>query len=521
MVIEKPRITGSLPDKKTLKILFLYPRYTETFWGFKHALKFISKKAAFPPLGLLTVAALLPSEWDKKLVDLNTGVLKDKDIAWADYVFVSAMGVQQASAREIISRCVQLKAKVVAGGPLFTTSDEEFKGVDHLVKGEFEGIAPRFVMDMENGCLKPVYESEGKTDTRHSPVPAWNLIDVKKYASLSVQYSRGCPYDCEFCDVVLLNGRVPRTKGVEQLINEMEAIYKLGWRSSVFMVDDNFIGNKNKLKNEILPAIIEWKKKRNHPFELNTQASIGMSDDTELMQLMVEAGFNRVFIGIETPNEDSLVECGKSQNTERDLVAAVNRIQNQGIEVQAGFIVGFDSDPSNIFERQIKFIQQSGIVAAMVGLLNAPTGTRLYKRLKSEDRLIHDISGNNTDLSINFVPRMNREKLINGYRHIMSSIYSPKQYYARIGTLLKEHHPKVVHKHSLLRTRDAQGFLNSVWYLGIREKGQKYYWRMLFSTLFRKPRSLPMVITLSIYGYHFRKLVAQYVQKPVAADIPL
>jgi len=512
---------GALPQEKILKILFLYPRYPETFWSFGHALKFISKKAAFPPLGLLTVAALLPSEWDKKLVDLNTGNLKDKDIAWADYVFVSAMDIQQASAREVISRCVQLETKVVAGGPLFTTSNEEFEGVDHLVRGEFEALAPQFVADMENGCLQRVYESERKPDTRHSPVPAWGLINIKKYASLSVQYSRGCPFDCEFCDVVLLNGRVPRTKSTEQLLNEMEAIYRLGWRDSVFIVDDNFIGNKKKLKTEVLPAIIEWKRQRNHPFVLNTQISIGISDDTQLMQLMVKAGFGKVFVGIETPNEESLVECGKSQNTDRDLIAAVKRIQNHGMEVQAGFIVGFDSDPQNIFERQIRFIQQSGIVTAMVGLLNAPAGTKLYKRLKGENRLLHDISGDNTDFSINFIPKMNREKLIDGYKHIMTAIYAPKQYYARIGTLLKEHRPQAVHKCSHLNTREVQALLKSVWYLGIRGKGQRYYWRVVISTLFRKPRSLPMVITLAIYGYHFRKLVERYAQNPSAVNAPL
>jgi len=504
-----------------MKVLFLYPRYPETFWSLKHALKIISKKAISPPLGLLTVAALLPSEWDKKLVDLNTDNLKDRDISWADYVFVSAMDIQRASVREVISRCVQLGTKVVAGGPLFTTSDEEFEGVDCLVRGEFEEIAPQFVADMENRCLQRVYEAEQKPDIQNSPVPEWNLIDIKKYASLSIQYSRGCPFDCEFCDVVLLNGRVPRTKSAEQLLNEMEAIYRLGWRNFVFIVDDNFIGNKKKLKTEVLPAIIEWKKQRNHPFELNTQVSIGISDDEQLMQLMVEAGFNTVFVGIETPSEEGLGECGKSQNAKRDLVAAVKRIQNHGMEVQGGFIVGFDSDPPNIFERQISFIQQSGIVAATVGLLNAPAGTKLYKRLKRENRLLHEISGDNTDLTINFVPKMDCEKLINGYKHIMTVIYAPKQYYARIGTLLKEHRPQVVHKHSHLNTWELQGWLKSMWYLGIREKGRRYYWRIVISTLFRRPRSLPMVITLAVYGYHFRKLVEGYAQNPTVISNPL
>ena len=503
-----------------MNILLVYPRYPETFWSFKHALKFVSKKAAFPPLGLLTIAALLPPEWEKKLVDMNTDNLKDKDITWADYVFISAMDIQRESAREVIGRCAQLQTKIVAGGPLFTIGYEEFEQVDHFVLGEFESIAPGFAADLEEGIAQRICQCESGPDIRLSPVPAWDLIDTRKYASVSVQYSRGCPFDCEFCDVVLLNGRVPRTKSAKQLLEEMEAIYHLGWRDSVFIVDDNFIGNKKKLKAEILPAIIEWKKQRNHPFELLTQASIGISDDEQLMQLMVEAGFNRVFVGIETPNEESLEECGKFQNANRDLVASVKMIQNHGMEVQGGFIVGFDNDPYNIFERQISFIQQSGIVTAMVGLLNAPKGTRLYKRLKGENRLLYEVSGDNTDFSINFVPKMSRETLINGYSHILTVIYAPKQYYARIGTLLREHRPKVVHKRSHLNIGELRGFLKSIWYLGIREKGRRYYWRMVMSTLLRRPRSLPMAITLAVYGYHFRKLVESYARKPAAVDAP-
>jgi len=503
-----------------LRILFIYPRYTETFWSFRHALKFISKKAAFPPLGLLTVAAMLPSHWEKRLVDMNTDHLKDKDIAWADYVLLGAMDIQRASALEVIQRCGQLGTRVVAGGALFTTSEEEFPGVDHVVKGEFEAVADQFVADMENGCLKEVYESDEKPDISRAPVPAWDLVDINKYASVSIQYSRGCPFDCEFCDVVLLNGRRPRTKSASQLLGEMESIYRLGWRNTVFIVDDNFIGNKKKLKAEVLPAIINWKRERNHPFDLLTQASIGIADDEELMRLMVEAGFSRVFVGIETPNEESLGECGKVQNINRDLIASVKTIQNHGMEVQGGFIVGFDSDPPNIFERQISFIQQSGIVTAMVGLLNAPAGTKLYKRLKGEDRLLHATSGDNTDFTINFVPKMSLDTLMNGYRHILTVIYAPKQYYDRIGTLLKEYRPKVVHRSSHVKFGELKGFLKSVWYLGIKEKGRRYYWRMILSTLLRRPRSLRMAVTLAVYGYHFRKLVEGHTCDPAAVSVP-
>ena len=495
-----------------MNILLVYPRYPDTFWSFKHALKFISKKAAYPPLGLLTVASMLPTGWKKKLVDLNTDKLKDADIAWADYVFLSAMAVQQQSAREVISRCNQLKVKIVAGGPLFATGHEQqdqFQGVDHFVMGEAEAVIASLVADLENGTAQPAYSSDHRPDVRHTPGPDWSLIDIGKYATLTIQYSRGCPFNCDFCDIVLLNGHVPRTKDARQLIAEMDTIYRLGWRNTVFIVDDNFIGNKKKLKAEILPAIISWMKEKNYPFTLFTQASIGISDDEDLMRLMTDAGFDRVFIGIETPNEDSLGECGKHQNANRDLVQSVKTLQHHGFEVQGGFIVGFDSDPQNIFDRQINFIQQSGIVTAMVGLLNAPPGTGLYKRLKKENRLLGQSSGDNTDFSLNFVPKMGRESLVSGYQRIITAIYSPRQYYARVRTLLREHRP-VSHKHQSLKMTHLKALLKSIWYLGIKEKGRRHYWRLFTTTLFKRPGTFPRAITLAIYGYHFRKSIDTY-----------
>jgi len=502
--------------EQVLNILFVYPRYPDTFWSHRHALKFVAKKAAYPPLGLLTVASLLPREWEKKLVDLNADDLKDEDIAWADYVFISAMDVQRQSAHEVTKRCHELGTKMVAGGPMFTTVHDEFPEVDHFVLGEAETLMPRLVADLERGSAEHYYQSDERPDVRKSPIPAWELIDTEKYATLSVQYSRGCPYDCEFCDIVLLNGRVPRTKDVRQLIDEFDAINRLGCCGAVFIVDDNFIGNKKKLKAEVLPAVIAWMKENDYPFTLFTQASIGLADDEELIKLMTEAGFNRVFIGIETPNEESLGECGKHQNTNRDLVASVRKLQNHGLEVQGGFIVGFDSDPSNIFDRQINFIQQSGIVTAMVGLLSALPGTRLWNRLSKEDRLLREASGDNTDFSVNFVPKMSRESLVGGYENVLTSIYSPRNYYARISTFFKEHRP-VVHKRRSLRRNHWGALLKSIWYLGIKEKGQVYYWRLVTSTLLRRPRSFPLAITLAVYGYHYRKLLAGYSRKLAGA----
>jgi len=492
-----------------MKILLVYPQYPDTFWSFRYALKFISKKAAFPPLGLLTVAALLPGEWEKKLVDMNVTRLTDSDIKWADYVFVSAMVVQRESAEEVIARCNQLGTRTVAGGPLFTTGYQEFGGVDHFVLGEAEVTLPRFLGDLEQGCAQHLYLADEWPDISKTPVPLWSLINMGKYSSMSLQYSRGCPFNCEFCDIVVLNGHKPRTKDKDQVLVELDALYRRGWRGGVFIVDDNFIGNKKKLKSEILTAIIEWGKAKGYPFVLSTEASINLADDEELMKLMVEAGFNTVFVGIETPNEESLVECAKWQNQNRDLVASVKKMQNYGLEVQGGFIVGFDSDPLSIFKSQINFIQKSGIVTAMVGLLNAPTGTRLYHRLKQENRLVKAFTGNNTDCSLNFIPKMNTETLIDGYKHILETIYSPKQYYERVKIFLKEYKPRGGIA-SRLQTHHVKAFVKSVWFLGIREKGRKYYWRLILSTLLKQPRKFPISISLAIYGYHFRKVVEKY-----------
>ncbi len=498
-----------------MKILLVYPQYPDTFWSFRHALRIVSKKASFPPLGLLTVAAMLPSEWEKKLIDMNVTTLGDKDLNWADYVFISAMVVQRDSVKEVIARCNKLGVKVVAGGPLFTTGYEEFDGVDHFVLGEAEITLPLFLEDLHKGCAKHIYQSDERPDISQTPVPLWSLINMKNYSSMNIQYSRGCPFNCEFCDIIILNGHKPRTKGKDQLLGELEALYNQGWRSGVFIVDDNFIGNKRKLKTEILPALVEWMEKKKYPFVFSTEASINLADDEELMELMVKAGFNTVFVGIETPNEESLVECSKFANINRDLVASVKKIQNHGLEVQGGFIVGFDSDPISIFKSQINFIQKSGIVTAMVGLLNAPRGTRLYQRLKKENRLLKGFTGDNTDCSINFIPKMNYETLINGYKHILNTIYSPKQFYERVRTFLTEYKPQKRNRVPRLQLYHIRGFIKSMWLLGIREKGRIYYWKLFISTLLRRPRLFPITISLAVYGFHFRKVVEKYTSRPI------
>ncbi len=491
-----------------LRILLVYPEFPDTFWSFKHALKFIRKKAGAPPLGLLTVAAMLPSEWEKRLVDLNVTSLSDEDLAWADYVFVSAMIVQRESARAVIHRCKTVGVKVVAGGPLFTMEHEQFPEVDHFVLNEAEETLAPFLLDLELGQARRVYASAEFPDIHQTPVPLWQLANLKHYDTISIQFSRGCPFNCDFCNVTALLGHRPRTKTAAQIIAELDGLYALGWRKSIFFVDDNFIGNKKQIKSEVLPALIEWRKsKTGMPF--STEASINLADDPELLRLMVEAGFDTVFVGIETPNEDSLTECSKNQNKGRDLVESVKQLQRAGLQVQGGFIVGFDNDSPSIFQQQIDFIQKSGIVTAMVGLLQAPLGTRLYERMQKEGRLVNEFSGDNVDGSTNIMPRMGLEPLRDGYRKILSQIYAPKFYYERVLTFLREYQPPKIRIQ--LEPQYILALGRSIYQLGIRGVERVHYWRLFFWTLFRRPRLFPLAITFAIYGFHFRRVAELHI----------
>lgn len=490
-----------------MKILLVYPETPSTFWSFKDALKFVSKKAAEPPLGLITVAAMLPGEWKKKLIDLNVARLTDEQILWADYVFLSGMNIQINSFKDVIKRCNTLGVKVVAGGPLATTQHEDFLGVDHFVLNEAEATLPHFLEDLEKGSPKHIYSTDEFPDIAISPTPMWELLDMKKYASMSLQYSRGCPYDCEFCSITMLNGRKPRTKSVNQFLTELDTIYKLGWREPISIVDDNFIGNKRKLKTEVLPAVIEWSKQKKYPFKFITEASINLSDDEELMKMMIDAGFFSIFIGIETPNSESLVECGKAMNLRRNLITSIKKLQKMGFIVSAGFIVGFDNDNSKVFEEQINFIQKSGIVTAMVGLLNAPIGTKLFKRLTEENRLLSDFTGNNMDGSINFIPKMKYTDLMAGYNRIVRTIYSQKDYYYRIKKFLHNYELPAWNSNKL-SLREIKAFLRTLWRLGIIEKGRRYYWKIFLYSLIKYPQKFPIAITMAVYGYHFRRVVA-------------
>jgi radical SAM superfamily enzyme YgiQ (UPF0313 family) len=488
-----------------MKILLVSPQTPHTFWSFKHAVRFVSRKASMSPLGLLTVAGMLPPEWDLKLVDLEVRKLKDEDLRWADYVLLGAMIVHKESVRDIAARCAALGKTVIAGGPLFTTGHEAFPEIQHFVLGEAEEIMPQVVADLRRGCLQRIYQGTQRPALTHTPVPRWDLINFRDYVTMSVQYSRGCPFDCEFCDIIVMNGRVPRTKTPEQLIAELETLRRGGWEEMVFIVDDNFIGNKARTR-ALLEAIIEWRQRTRTSIGFLTEASMNLADDPGLCALMVQAGFTKVFVGLETPSAEALEECRKVQNCHRNLVDSVQVLQRAGLDVMGGFIVGFDSDQRDIFQRQFEFIQRSGVAVAMVGLLTALPQTRLWQRLKREGRLETESSGNNTDVALNFKPKLNRDYLQSGYRDLVKRLYEPRNYYRRIRTFLKNHRPNGPRRG--LSRGDLLAFLKSFWVLGLRHRGRVSYWWFFWSTLIRRPRQFPQAIELAILGYHFR-LVAQ------------
>jgi radical SAM superfamily enzyme YgiQ (UPF0313 family) len=494
-----------------MNVLLIYPEFPDTYWGFKHALKFVGKRAAQPPLGLMTVAALLPGAWNKRLVDTNVERLRDRDLAWADVAMVSGMHIQRETLVAIVERCRRRGLRTVVGGPIASSLSAVELKADHVVIGEAEGLIVDLARDLEQGTAKPVYQAAEKPEMATSPLPDLSLIKMRRYSTMTVQYSRGCPFNCEFCDIIEMYGRRPRTKAVAQVLAELDQLYAAGWREAVFIVDDNFIGNKVRAK-ELLAALAEWRGQHKTSFDFLTEASLNLADDPELMQLMKDAGFISVFLGIETPDESGLIAANKLQNTRRSLLDSVAAIQSYGMQVMGGFILGFDTDRDDIFDRMVDFIQKSGIPVAMVGLLQAMPGTQLFQRLWREGRILDAGHGDNTGDKLNFLPHMDAAKLIEGYRSVLKRIYSCEAYYERVKLYLNRTQPKPakrlgqqpVSRQQWITRANARAFVTSILRQGVFGRHRWSYWKFLLAVATRYRHCVGTAMTLAVMGYHFQ-----------------
>ena len=495
-------------------VLLVYPEFPASYWGYNFALDFVGKKAAMPPLGLLTVAGIFPEEYPLKVVDMNVHSLTDEHMEWADLVFTSTMIVQRDSLKEVIQLCNQARIPVIAGGPHPTSYYQDLEGADHLILDEVEETLLDFLRDLERGTAKRIYRAPEKPNVSRSPLPRYDLIDLDEYASMALQFSRGCPFDCEFCDITKLFGRKPRTKTNDQILAEFDLLYGLGWRGSLFLVDDNFIGNKRAALS-LLTDVARWQKKRDYPFSLFTEASVNLGRLEPLLDAMIDSGFTTVFLGIETPNREALLKTKKKQNTrtgeEQYLMNAVRKIQQKGMEVMGGFILGLDGDSAHAFNSQIEFIQEAGVPMAMVGLLTALKGTDLYHRLQREGRLLKESTGNNLSITLNFETEMDREVLIEGYKRVLTTIYDPtlKNYFERCWTLLKnlkftEHTVRNFGKTEMMAV--AKSIKRQL----LSRQGPAYF-RFLVRVFRYNPRLLTEAVRLAIMGYHFEKITSQQI----------
>jgi len=489
-----------------MNALLIYPEFPDTYWSFKHALKFLGKRASQPPLGLMTVAALLPKAWKKRLVDANVEQLRDRDLAWADVALISAMHIQRDSLAAIVERCRVRGLRTVVGGPIASSISAAELKVDHVVIGEAESLIAGLARDLEQGTTQPVYKAAARPEMESSPLPDLSLIKMNRYSTMAVQASRGCPFNCEFCDIIEIYGRRSRVKAVAQVLAELDQLRAAGWREVVFIVDDNFIGNKARAK-ELCVALAAWRGQYKTSFDFITEASLNLADDLELMQLMKDAGFASVFLGIETPDESALIACNKMQNTRRSLLDSVALIQSYGMQVMGGFILGFDTDREDIFDRMVEFIQKSGIPIAMVGLLQAMPGTQLFQRLWKEGRILHAGHGDNTDDKLNFLPRMDATRLVEGYRSVLKQIYSCEAYYERVKLYLSRAQPKNGERKSRqqwLTVGNARAFVTSIIRQGVFGRHRWSYWKFLLTVATRYRHCFGAAMTLAVMGYHFQ-----------------
>jgi radical SAM superfamily enzyme YgiQ (UPF0313 family) len=501
-----PQPPGGLPMDLQQNFLLVYPEIPKnTYWSFEYALSFIDKKCSMPPLSLITVASFFPNTCHLKLVDMNIETLNEKEIMWADAVFVSAMIVQKKSLNDVIKMCNRFNKPIIAGGPYPTTSYDDIVGVDHFLLGEIEDTFLTFFDDFRKGIAKKIYPAPAPPSLSNTQVPRFDLLKLNAYASMSIQYSRGCPFHCEFCDIWIIYGNRSRVKSSENVIRELDTLYRLGWRRPVFIVDDNFIGNKRRLKKELLPALKQWQQDHDFVYRFFTETAINLADDDELLDLMRECGFNEVFIGIETPSKKALRETGKIQNLKMDLFQAVRKIQKKGLEVMGGFVIGFDSDKEDIFERQISFVQKAGIPKAMIGILAALPATKLYHRLESEGRILYDSDGNNThNMETNFITGMDRVKLKNGYRKILETLYDNnlKNYFTRCSTCLDHLGENKLYNRKIYPGEIATLF-KSFWYQTFTPYGYQY-WKFLIRNIIKHPCKFSEFVRMAIQGHHFR-----------------
>jgi len=493
-----------------MKILFLYPEMPETFWSLDQLVKLSGRKSPFPPLGLLTVSAMLPGNWHKKLVDLNVRRLKEADLDWADYVFISAMNVQADSAKRAIKRSKKKGKTVIAGGPLFTHQYEEFPEVDHFVLNEAELTLPEFIKDLEKGKPRKIYKTVEYADITKSPIPDWSLVNCNHYSYGIVQYSRGCPFLCEFCDVTALFGRKPRLKTTGQIIDELDLIIRSGTPDLILFADDNLIGNKHELKSELLPELISWRRRNHYAPGFATQATINLADDDELMRLMLEAGFNQIFIGIESPEEATLEQAGKKQNLNRNMLDNIRLLHSRGFIVTGGFIIGFDTESPNIYQELIDFISNSHIVIATVNRLKAPPGTALYDRMKQQDRLVDEFSFDE-HLS-NIKPLAKQQTLASEYGRVLHHVLTPANMLIRIKGFLREYREYKVDYPIGRKTsiRDISVLFRVLWYIGVLSTIRLYFFRLVIWTLWNMPSRIELALLMSGLMYHFHHLHKRY-----------
>jgi radical SAM superfamily enzyme YgiQ (UPF0313 family) len=503
-----------------VKALLVWPRFPRSYWGQEYTLAIIGKGAVVPPLGLLTVAALLPGSWDLRLVDLNVGDLEDRDLAWADVVMVSGMRIQRASFHEVIARARAAGKRIVAGGPYVSTSPEEALEIDHVVIGEAEDVLPDLARLLEAGLAAPRRLQAGsRPDVSRTPIPRYDLLRMDRYDVMSVQFSRGCPFNCEFCDIIEVFGRVPRTKSPEQLVAELDAIRATEFRGPVFLVDDNFIGNKVAAK-KMLRHLAVWSEAHEYPFDFFTEASVNLASDDALIRGLVAAGFSAVFLGIETPSREALLETQKRQNTHLDLEAAVEKLVRAGLEVMAGFIVGFDADDESIFERQYEFISRSPISMAMVGLLTALPSTQLWRRLAAEGRLLHEGEGD-AAYHPNFVTRLPADALVAGYGRLLAALYEPSAYFRRALRSLELQRDLPAPRYRRPVRFSIAAVARSLWRQGARSPYRRAYWKFLARALRTAPRRLSRAMALAIHAEHFIRYTFEDVLPRLSEPMPL